>query len=311
MEQSKERGFIIYSSEVMNVDVHINLWRCLEPKDEVLIDFGIMIHEMKNNSPIKVFVPFQIESIMNLGGILKDPVVMRILFNRDYEVTFPKQCKEFFIAENEGKKMNVCYNDAFFSTKVDKAGTIITIDVAKSTDLKNSLIDLEKSPGYFRFRITTTVDKAKVIFEKRISKDGFLRSEIDDTELVNLRINNSRDLTDRLIAVMNNENNSLCTINSVRLFVVVSAENNLNTNPENNNYSTRRIENELWHEYLKLNHLNGIILCYCWKSEKQENYSFLFELCQKRSDRKIIIIYILVLMMINIASNIVSTLITS
>ena len=84
-----------------------------------------------------------------------------------------------------------------------------------------------KAKCYFRFRLITDFESASDVFTQSRTLASFLYSETEIKERISIRINNPRDVSEQLNELLELEagQSCFCSLQSVRLFVVASAAN--------------------------------------------------------------------------------------
>lgn len=315
-----ERGFLIYSNPSVEMDVHMNCWYCFSRRNQLVMDFGLMIYDtQKNFKEAELFVPFSVNNIKDLGHVLYKPKELKLVFNKEYDTVLSDDWGQFFLAKEKkyagkGGVDFAVYGDEKKEWDVwpCSGGTIIRI--SPDTDV----LDVLRNGGtptdqyYFRFRLEADFLQSTAVFEREKVRGAFLRTEVENRDLANIRINNLRDLSKEVKAeIENGGQNSLCHVRSVRFFLIVPRDSEVVAPSDSGYYSTRRIENELWSRYLGDDYkLEGSILCYYWRADSSQgknHYSFLFEVRRKRKSRRIILAYVVALIIINVSCSIFAT----
>ena len=81
------RGFLIFANEDLNVDMHINCWRCFKEENKVLIDCGIMLKQTSAFKSLVLYFPFDF-TIDDLECIGKKTIEdCKLIFNADLTTT--------------------------------------------------------------------------------------------------------------------------------------------------------------------------------------------------------------------------------
>lgn len=312
-----ERGFLIYSNPGVEMDLHMNCWYCFSSRNKLVMDFGLMIYDMqKKFTDAELFVQFEVKNITDLGYVLDKPKELKLVFNKEYETIRSQDLGQFFLAKEKNSVGAGGIDFAVFGDEKKEwdirscsSGTIIRL--SPDTDALDVLRNGQNPivQYYFRFRLEADFPQSTAVFEREKVRGAFLRTEIENRDLADIRINNLRDLSKEVkSAVENGGQNSLCNVRSVRFFLIVPRNSEVVAPSDNGYYSTRRIENELWSTYLGDNYkLNGSILCYYWRADSSQgknHYSFLFEVRRKRQSRRIIFAYIAALIFINVCCSI-------
>jgi hypothetical protein len=115
--------------------------------------------------------------------------------------------------------------------------------------------DSDKSTNpdlYFRFRIVIKQDKSNPISSKENRKGAFLTGNFERDEIVDFRVNESRNLPGPVRAQLFDNSN----IKRVHFFLIRDSSNDLKIS--HTSYKRCRIlENGLWNSYLSLSSING------------------------------------------------------
>lgn len=300
------RGFIVTANNKLEIDLHINYWRCTRNKNAIIIDFGIMVLNTADFQKLAIFLPFEQVEIMDLGREMDRNRMTDLIFNRKFTTTHKGEQKHFYTVKAEDMQFGVYEIHESSLTSENLCEGIVAEIVPKPMEMDEIR---SENQCYFRFRVKTKFDSAGESFTKSETRASFLYSEIEESERISIRINNPRDITEKMndFFHFDEKKMQMCDIKSVRLFVIASFNNRIETNPSYGQYTTRKLENELWEGYLgKDVKLRGELICHYWKMTSNVNdmhYSFLCELCEKKSNWLIIIIYIIVLLLLNMVSS--------
>lgn len=300
------RGFVILSDVELEIDVHLNYWCCTKKPRDIILDFGIMVNNANDFNSMDIVLPFRRAAITDLGEKMYRGRMMELIFNQQCSVTSRDEQKRYYNVEEIGNsnKFGV-YEIPDYNLEINEKsgyeGMIMNIHP------KGKELGSIKSNGkcYFRFRIKTDFAAAENVFTKTKTRASFLYSEIEMNEKLSIRINNPRDISENINELFGLEEKKyhLCSIQSVRMFVITSFENRIVTDSSYGQYTTRILENELWQEYAGEDiNLNGELICHYWKTianKKDMHYSFLCELIQKQSSWGIILVYLLALIVLD------------
>lgn len=300
-----ERGIYILGNEVFKVDLHLNCWRCFKKENDVLLDVGIMLNANTSFKTLAIFFPFCFNN-ENFEGLYKPTInCLDTIFNDKLGTETKDGTHNYTYVKKNGS-----INWGIYDIKIGDELEIIDLNdgtLVKFTPKDSNLANINSYNCYFRFRVSTTVKDIGTIFTPNKTKDYFLKSSIDDKEIVSFRINNMRDMSKSVEEyVMNTENLKCVDVLSVRLFFVASTEFEITTTPDRSSFSTRVLENELWKEYLSKKELADHSYCYFWKDlTHKKHYSFLFNTKKSRCNIKTILIYIAGLLGANWLSTII------
>ena len=308
------RGFLIFANADLNVDIHLNCWRCFKDEDKVLIDCGIMLKKTSVFQNLVLFFPFDF-TVDDFECIGKKTIEdSKLIFNANLTTTTSGKTEYYTKVQDENNNEWGVYafqdksHIKYISLKKE-TGTFL--ELAPPQDHLVTIKKLEQC--YFRIRVSTTLENLSMLFIKKTSNDFFLKSSNEYREIISFRLNNKRDFSSEITQHTTNNNLKMSDVDSVRLFFVADSQFDLYTSQDNSEYTTRLIETERWEKYLSKADIFETCYCYYWKSEKTQgdkHYSFLFDIRKYTCNVRTIVIYILGLILINSFSNWIFSLIS-
>ncbi len=305
------RGFLMFANDNLNVDVHLNCWRCFKDENIVIIDYGIMLKKTSIFEKFVLFFPFNF-TINDFECIGKKTLENRkLIFNADLTTTNNGKTEYYTeVQEENGNKWGVyAFQEEsdikFISLK--EIGTFLEFEPTQEHLV--AIRNLEQC--YFRIRVRTTLENLSMLFIKEKANDFFLKSSSEYREIISFRFNNKRDISSEISQYITKNGLKMIDIDSVRLFFITNSQFDLYTSKDNSEYTTRLIETERWKKYLSELDIFETSCCYYWKSKKtreDKHYSFLFDIRKCTCNVKTIMIYIVGLIFINLFSNIIFSL---
>ena len=251
----------------LKLELHINLWKLKCKKGSAkgkdskqFLDIGLKVFGIKKARELKIYLPFKIlkREIMDLGGRLSKELVGAV-FNADLSITETTNSKVAKITDKKGvPQFNIYSIDTKNDIKVPKKyeGSIIRMDVNKI---------LPDEPIYYRIRINSSgLDKFNVVY---MLKSSWLEHFSTNTELVDFRVNEKRNLGDTLLEEMNREDGVV--FKDVDFFVMreftydyVSSIKEL--------HRSRLLEEDVWQLYVGDDYDCSKIIAYQLKWEKKD-----------------------------------------
>lgn len=262
----------------LNTELHLNIWKVEEGKlpmrPRFYFDFGIMFP--KEYKQLCLYLPFDIEGKpKDLSGlILQKTETLSAVFNEETSVWQNSSPNFYNVRFTEDEKRK------FFFYKLSDMNFDISefvIDGKKEGIFLNVLINGE--PGheetkdictdfiYVRFRVLLAKDSSFIRTES-ISND-LLQAAFSSTDLIDIRVNESRVLHSKIKEHMTLHSFSPCEFEKVHLFYMVDTRENVD-NGSSLKQDTRIVEDELWGEYIPTTSLhNTTFVAYHWKKRRK------------------------------------------
>lgn len=263
-----EKKNSVADSIVPELDLHINHWKLKFNKNSVnrafrtlitktlgqisdylvlhnsdyFMDLGLMIRNGEAVERICMYFPGKFTDktklIEDIGGKLMDKRVLTAVFNEAYDFKTQPFGKFFSVFQNDTPKFNIYMLDVENDIKIENKfnGTIVKF---------NYKIFNGSSTTYYRFRI-------KEQFVKELSyvykpSNSFLESAYSSIEIVDFRVNDTRNLDVSLIEEMNN--NGKFNIGLVHYFVMRNVKDEYIVSNQILN-SVRQLEDNTWTSYV-------------------------------------------------------------
>ena len=268
-------------SEQVTADVHVNLIESTK-REKWYIDFGIKVHDIQDVSKICLFCPFYIRNTEDIHDLVKvmNTRLLKALFNENLTVVegFAKRRKVSFFSPDEDKKPFLLYEldknnelELKYICDDDGTGTIITIDTEDILKAAQDSPAKECTQYYFRFRIGIP-DMGSEWINHEIEGVAVASCNFTKTEIIDFRLNNIRSIGDNAQDEIHKGNKF--KLKSVHLLILKRAKDLLMYPSESP--STRMLEAELWHDYLKLGdgtNINDLVAYHFKKKETVEPIS--------------------------------------
>jgi hypothetical protein len=297
------------SSNIPELNVHINLWRLPRKRNKLLkllnisdntrllLDFGLKVSNISNVDEIKLYLPYKItkDNIIDLGELfLKHTNLIIGVFNEDYTIEIGTEPKQILI--NKGKSdefiiylLDIRNEDCSIEDKFE--GSLISIKIPEELKSNHKKI-------YYRFRINTPALKNMV---KTIKASSIFESALSYTEVVDLRFNEKR-LYERSMSEQVKDEGEF-KIPKLHFLLMTNAQDEVISNGER--YSCRQLE-DIWNNYTQDEYNLENVLAYHWKEEDVSSHNSLVKIKTHRSTLTKAIIYLLALGVVSVFYNLVT-----
>lgn len=296
-------GVKVQNKENYPYDLHFNLWiDCCNDYSIPMLDIGIKLEYTEQLEKFCFYLPYLVSrnNIIDLGKIIvSDKKILDSVFNESYTCQELQSAKTFLVNDKNEKEVFRIYalditeqSDIIVESAYN--GTVISIDLRD----KNFV---QKKHYYFRFRCKSPwLNK---IIEKK-SKNFLLESISTENNFIDFRLNNWRSFNNSsLIQRIQNKSLPLYCIKKINFFLMTNGEVDINSL---NLKSERKLENEIWQEYVGES-INNVIIATQWqakKIDKQKDFIESFNIYARIKKQwctfKQIIKYVMIFAVINI-----------
>lgn len=300
------------------IDLHVNLWFLgdIQRKSsrESFLDIGLKIENYNQIEKLTFHCPFQLtsENISDLSEKLNIKENANIIFNEDCEIetkdsyTIVNLSKEsslqsllvfpldqaisdiFILQESEdADKTNLVFDFTRFSQYVEKVDRLNTVDNI-----------------YIRFRIQNIDLEGKIYFDSELLNKSF-ESAFSGTRVIDFKINETRNIGDRIRAKILIEDEIWAQLNKVHFLVVEPSSYDL-TSFSDDKMVCRELEEKMWDDYLgtAIDPSKGHALAYHWKQgEPQPSFSCLVKVKYSKARWHTILAYSLIVIGLGIISS--------
>ncbi|MFI3221572.1 MAG: hypothetical protein QX191_00915 [Methylococcaceae bacterium] len=287
-----------------SIELHFNYWLLnMGSKQEIdYLDVGVKFKSLESLNSINIFFPFEIKTnnyIDNLGLTLSNNrELIAAIFNAriDNLKTVSSNVFDICFVNNKKDKLRLFTQIELSDKDANNGVSISNQDGGSILSFPTTLIQLseqesstagevETAFGYFRFRIKLSSEDKKSISQIYVSKDAKFLSRIESTEIVDFRVNEVRNLPNKIVSKLNNNS----CITSVHFFLI--RETNSEHKLSHSEFKRcRLLEKNLWDSYLSVPPNISIpeqMLIYHWKeplqkqNDKQylENFSAFAKFC--------------------------------
>ena len=247
-----------------SLEVHFNLWKLGKRENaNCFLDIGLMIKNATNVSRLNIFIPepITISNIEDIGKICREkPDIISSLFNEDYRVS--SRANEKIIEILDVDRITV-----FYIYVLDLNSDVLIEDVYGGSIIKIRIPkELANEKHYYRMRLKNSyVDSISHIYTP---PNSVLESAFSQTELVDFRLNEKRNLNSSLLERMRLEGE--VSFSKTHLFLMREASDDYvySHKPPNN---SRQLEVDLWKEYIGEDYSFDRIIAYNWKETAIHN----------------------------------------
>lgn len=284
--------------------VYINDW--LNPKGKSFVDFAVRIRGIKSSTALNVYVPFLVkrEDIEDVSLQFEDKNILQATFSASCIIEYKKNECTSEVAYN-GKTVDIIHISAFdFEMKELSEGTLIKIDLEKLHPY------LDNDEGYFIWRMPhKSLDE---IFAPR--KDvgnmmGRLRDLITTPIIAekygySIRINEARLLPDEITKIGAFHRQKL-----KKAVVTLSVNEGYELN-DGNCYRIRRLEENLYKEFLPKGYKSKDTITYQWQQNREHNlkghFNFYYNIGKNSVSRVSMMLYLVLITVLGVAGNLIA-----
>lgn len=304
------------------LELHFNYWHL--PDDKInYLDIGILISgKSKSFDSINVYLPFKY-NIKNYISTLGDKVVeseelISAVFNNDVSNITPiRECsaKHIVFSEQKDNEGIVFFTNLSHETsenrvliKEDREGDQIGTIIKFSNKIFNCSEEYKEKNWYLRFRYVLEKEDIDNISREYKSKDSLITYYFEKSEVVDFRVNESRNLPKTI-----REKVATCrNIHKVHFFLIRNESSEFKIG--HTDYDRCRIlEDKLWDTYLCENkdpQIKTKMLIYHWKTttgKKVDYFSAFARFVTRKVRWKEIIYIILGVIVLGVSSSLIAT----
>lgn len=292
-------GWAVWINGDDNSTVYINDW--LNPMGKSYVDFAVRIRGIKSSKALNVYVPFAVtyDEIIDTSLQFEDEGVLRATFSAACIIDYKKNECTSEIAYNARTIDLVHISCLNYELKALTSGTLITVNIE---ELQKYFANDE---AYFLWRMPhKTLDE---IFKPHINVGGLLTRlrDLITTPVVSekygysVRINEAR--------LLPGEINRIGAFHRQKLkksVITISLDENYTMN-DSNCYRIRRVENELYKDYVPEDFSCDDAITYQWNQNRetdlQGHFNFYFDISRDYVSKISMLLYMILLMIVGIA----------
>jgi hypothetical protein len=297
-------GWAIWIDGDDSSTVYINDW--LDPKGKSFVDLAIRICGIKSSKRLSVYVPFIVsnEEITDVSLLFNDKKVLQAIFSTSCIIDYKKNEHTSEIAYN-GKTVDIVHiSTVDYQLSVLSDGTLINVDLEK---IQTSI---DNDEAYFVWRMPhKTLDE---VFKKKVNVENAVTRLIDliTTPVVSekygysIRINESRLLPEEITKIGAFHRQKL-----KKAVITISIDENYDIN-DANCYRIRRLEENLYNEYLPESYKCDDVISYQWNQTREYNlqgqFNFYYNISREAVNGASMSLYMILLMVISVFGEILS-----
>ena len=283
--------------------IYINDW--MNPKDKSYVDVGIRIRGVKVSKFLHLYVPFVVlpEEIEDMSLHFNDTKVLQAIFSSACIVDYMKNKHTSEIAYN-GKTIDIVHISTFDYTVAPLSkGTLVSINL----EPLQSYIDNDEA--YFILRMPhkslDEIFKTENVGSK--FKDLITTPVVSEKYGYSIRINETRLLPEEITRIGSFHRQKL-----KKAVVTLSINESYELN-DTGCYLIRRLEEELYKDYLPKNFKCEDVINYQWHQSREYNYqgqyNFYYSISKNYISSKSLFLYIILLFAIGMLGEVLYDLI--
>ena len=278
--------------------IHINDW--LNPKGKSYVDIAIHIRGIKSSKALNVYVPFPImkEEIEDVSLSFGDTKILQAIFSAACIVDYKKNQHTSEIAYN-GKTVDIVHiSTTSFDVEAISNGTLIRVG------LQELQPHLDNDEGYFIWRMPhkslDAIFKPCVDVENAMERlrDLITTPVVSEKYGYSIRINESRLLPEEITRIGMFHRQKLS-----KAVITLSVDEKYELN-DSNCYRIRRLEENLYKNYLPKNYQYDDVITYQWNQSRENNlqgqFNFYYNLSKNSVSKSSMFLYMVLLLAIGI-----------
>ena len=287
--------------------IHINDW--INPKGKSYVDIAIHIRGIKSSKALNVYVPFPImkEEIEDVSLSFGDTKILQAIFSAACIVDYKKNQHTSEIAYN-GKTVDIVHiSTTSFDVEAISNGTLIRVG------LQELQPHLDNDEGYFIWRMPhkslDAIFKPCVDVENAMERlrDLITTPVVSEKYGYSIRINESRLLPEGITRIGMFHRQKLS-----KAVITLSVDEKYELN-DSNCYRIRRLEENLYRNYLPKDYQYDDIITYQWNQSREYNFqghfNYYYSIEKNSVSRASMFFYLLLLMVIGVIGDLLATLI--
>ena len=284
--------------------VYINDW--LNPKGKSYVDFAVRVRGIKACKSLNIYLPFVIsnDEIEDVSLLFDDINILRATFSSACIVDYKKNKYTSEVAYN-GKTVDIVHISTLdIQTKQLANGTLFSVDFKQLQPF------LDNDEAYFIWRMPhKTLDE---IFKSHVDMGNVLERlrDLITTPVVSekygysIRINESRLLPEEINRIGAFHRQKL-----KKAVITISVDENYELN-DAGCYRIRRLEENLYKEYLPSDYRTEDIITYQWNQSRDDNFqgqfNFYYSITRESISKGSMFLYMILLLSIGVIGDAIS-----
>lgn len=284
--------------------VYINDW--INPKGKSYIDLAVRIRGVKVGKSLHVYVPFSVlpDEIEDVSLLFKDTKILQATFSAACIVDYKKNEYTSEIAYN-GKTVDIVHISTLGpQVNLLSEGTLIHVDLEKLQPF------LDNDEAYFVWRMphktlneifAPHIDMGNILDRLR---DLITTPVISEKYGYSIRINESRRLPEEVTRIGAFHRQKL-----KKAVITISIDENYEIN-DSGCYRIRRLEENLYREYLPSDYLSEDVITYQWNQNRENNFqgqfNFYYSITRNSVSKGSMLVYMILLLSIGVIGDFLS-----
>ena len=284
--------------------IHINDW--LNPKGKSYVDIAIHIRGIRSSKALNVYVPFAVvhEEIQDVSLSFWDTKILQAIFSAACIVDYQKNQYASEIAYN-GKTVDIVHIGATgFRTEPLADGTLIRVDLQEIQPY------LDNDEAYFIWRMPHK--SLDAIFKPYVDvgnamerlRDLITTPVVSEKYGYSIRINESRLLPEEITRIGMFHRQKL-----KKAVITLSVDETYELN-DSNCYRIRRLEENLYRDYLPQDYRCDDVITYQWNQSREESlqgqFNFYYSITRNAVSRASMFLYMLLLLAVGVFGDFIS-----
>ena len=284
--------------------IHINDW--LNPKSKSYVDIAIHTRGIKSSKSLNVYAPFRVikDEIEDVSLYFEDTKILQAIFSAACIVDYKKNQYASEIAYN-GKTVDIVHiSTTSFKAEPLANGTLIRVDLRELQPY------IDNDEAYFIWRMPHKsldaifkpyVDVGNVMERLR---DLITTPVVSEKYGYSIRINESRLLPEEITRIGMFHRQKL-----KKAVVTLSIDEKYELN-DSNCYRIRRLEENLYRNYLPKDYWCDDIITYQWNQSREDNlqgqFNFYYSITKNSVSRGSMFLYMILLLAVGVFGDFIS-----
>ena len=290
--------------------IYINDW--INPKGNSYVDFAVRIRGIKISKSLHVYVPFDMspEEIDDVSLRFEDTKLLQATFSAACIVDYKKNAYTSEIAYN-GKTIDIVHISTLdYRTKRLSSGTLISVDLEKLYPY------IENDEAYFVWRMPhKTLD---AIFKHHVDvgnsldrlRDLITTPVVSEKYGYSIRINEARLLPEEITRISSFHRQKL-----KKAVIAIAIDESYEMN-DAGCYRIRRLEENVYKDYLPANYNSEDVLVYQWNQDRDHNnlrgqFNFYYSISKEAVSKSSMFLYMILLFALTVFGELISQVVLS
>ena len=284
--------------------IHINDW--LNPKGKSYVDIAIHIRGIKSSKALNVYVPFGVlnEEIEDVSLAFENTRILQAIFSAACIVDYKKNQHTSEIAYN-GKTVDIIHiSTTGFKVEMISKGTLIRVDLQELQPY------IDNDEAYFIWRMPhkslDTIFKSHIDVGNAMERlrDLITTPVVSEKYGYSIRINESRLLPEEITRIGMFHRQKL-----KKAVITLSVDEKYELN-DSNCYRIRRLEEELYKDYLPKDYCCEDVITYQWNQSRADNlqgqFNFYYSITKNSVSRGSMLLYMILLLAVGVLGDFIS-----